>query len=1167
MPTRTSTKKLTKKTAPKKAIAVKKAAKKAAPLKKTAKTRARVPGRRKKDVNKLVGRYATDFIVEKNETGPSSPMMAGAALANGEDNPALLRLKALQARDVADTLPSVGAAAPVNNMMANWTPMGPLAVTNGQTYGGARVLISGRVTDVELHPTDPNIIYIGTSRGGVWRTNDGGQQWSALSDNEASLAIGSLAIARSNPDILYAGTGEGNVQFYSTAFPLDSAPGVYLGVGILRSSDGGASWSLQATSLLANHSFYRIMVDRNNADRVFAATSRGLCRTLNGGALWTNITGGLPAITSTVIACTDVLIDESDASGNTVYAAFWRDGIYKSVNALAATPTWTKLTTGLPAGASVSRISLAQSPSNPSKKYAVIANTADTLLGVYVTNNAASTTWALATNSATIELYGAFTQDIAVDPVTPDIIYISGVELYKAVRNTTTGVWTATNIGGNIHPDSHAIAVSTADHNVIYSGNDGGIYKSSNAGLTWDDTINEGLCLLQYEAIDNHPTSDGIILGGCQDNGTQQYRNSPVHYHAADGDGGYCLISKTAPNKVIHSYYGVSFERSPNGGKFGSWVNASTGINGSGLFYPPSAISPSSERMAVGTNLLNIDDTMGAGSWPGTGVSLPGITGNVSAISFTSNTQIYAATTSGQVYRLDLSGTTWTVRTLHAAPLPTGQWIWDITTVPGSPNQVIIAFSGFGLSAHVWRGTVPATGTATWTSISGGLPDVPMYALAMESATEFYVGTDIGVFRTTNAGSSWNNFSQGLPNTAIYDLRYQPGLNLLRAATHGRGLWEVRTDLNVQPTTDIFVRDHLMHTGRYNSAAAATAAFEDPLRFVSLNDSLFWWQCADIKTDAPPGFQYPPAAVDYLVFETSLQHENPEKGNQNRVYVQVHNRGPVIATNVTVKIMVASAAAGLPDLPSNFWSTWPNSTGDANWTAIGSPQVIPVLHPLRPEVINWPWTPANTADTHTCMLVVVDSPSDPIPAANKVFNIAQLVTNEKRIGLKNLHLVNVIAGIVAVPFQFFAAKGIKKPYRIEIGSAKLNAVTYGIILPKDFSKKLKTEGPLKGVKAAKLTATDLTRLKEQFLGKELRDERYYNDFLQNYDLQNVLSIDKNEKGFQFNAVLNAKEPLRAFVVFKATENAVGMIGSFNIMQYDSNGKLSGGSTFVVRRKK
>ena len=605
-------------------------------------------------------------------------------------------------------------------------------------------------------------------------------------------------------------------------------------------------------------------------------------------------------------------------------------------------------------------------------------------MGLYRTTTAAGTTWELCTDSATIELYGAFTSDVSVDPTTPDVVYVSGVGVYKCRRNAAAGTWSVSSIGDNIHPDCHTFAFHPTLNQTLYSGNDGGFYISRDGGATWDDTPNEGLCLLQYEAIDNHGSSDAVVQCGTQDNGTQQYRNSPVHYHSADGDGGYCTISKANGNNVTHAYYGNTPHRSSTGGEFESYTSVASGLNGDGLFYPPAAISPGSDRMAWGTNVVNIDDDMGAGGWPGSGVALPGISGPVSALSFASDNIIYCATTTGQVYRLDRAGAgSWSARALHAAPLPTGRWIWDVHSLPGDPGTIVVAFSGFGLAQHVWRGTVPAAGAATWAAVSNGLPDVPMYALALDSATQWFVGTDIGVYRSTDAGAHWRNFSQGMPNTAVYDLRLRNGSNLLRAGTHGRGLWEVRTDLASQPRVDLFVRDHIMDTGRPPSDAPVAAAWADATRHVALNDTCYWWQCADIKTDAPPAWQLAPGEVNYLNFETRLVHENAEKGNQNRVYVQVHNRGPLPATNVTVKLMTAGASAGLPDLPADFWSAWPNSAGGGGWTPVGAPQVIPTLEALRPAVLQWDWTPPADADAHSCMLVVMDSASDAIPAATK----------------------------------------------------------------------------------------------------------------------------------------------------------------------------------------
>lgn len=466
---------------------------------------------RNKDMSKLVGRFALDFAALSNQMANRAGAVRAATRATdgAAANPALLRLRALQERDTGTE--SARGPAPVDTARANWTPLGPLAVPNGQTYGGARVLISGRVTSVAPHPVNGNIIYIGTSRGGVWRTRDAGTTWTALGDHQPSLAIGALATSESNPDVLYAGTGEGNVQRYSTAYPLSSAPGVYLGIGVLRSIDGGDTWTHYAAALLANHSFYRIVVDRSNSDRAFAATSAGLCRTTD-GVNWSTLTGGgLPIIDATVIACTDVVIDHGDATGNTVYVAFWRSGIYKSTNALAANPTFTQLSTGLPAGSTTSRISLTQSRSSPAHKYALIASSGDAFLGLYRTNNAAGTTWELCSSSSTIALYGAFTSDVNVDPTTPDLVYVSGVELYKCRRDAMTGVWSATNVGNHIHPDSHALAFHPTLNQTIYSGNDGGIYVSRDGGATWDDSPNEGLCLLQYEAIDHHGSLDALV--------------------------------------------------------------------------------------------------------------------------------------------------------------------------------------------------------------------------------------------------------------------------------------------------------------------------------------------------------------------------------------------------------------------------------------------------------------------------------------------------------------------------------------------------------------------------------------------------------------------------------------------------------------------------------
>jgi hypothetical protein len=249
--------------------------------------------------------------------------------------------------------------------------------------------------------------------------------------------------------------------------------------------------------------------------------------------------------------------------------------------------------------------------------------------------------------------------------------------------------------GGTIHPDNHAFAGHPTDHLTIYAGNDGGIYKSTDGGATWDDRINEGITITQFEFIGQHPTSDAMVIGGTQDNGTEMFRNHPAFYHSADGDGGAAGVDASDPRNVIHTYYSASPERSTQGGKFGSYSPISSGLLGGSLFYPPFAYDETNaQNLAFGTDRINLDSSQGTGSWP-TKVTLPGITGRVSAIHYPNSNLIYAGTSAGRVYRLTKSGASWTATAIHAAPLPS-RWIWDISTLPGDTNTLVVVMAGFG---------------------------------------------------------------------------------------------------------------------------------------------------------------------------------------------------------------------------------------------------------------------------------------------------------------------------------------------------------------------------------------------------------------------------------------------------------------------------------------
>jgi hypothetical protein len=1042
------------------------------------------------------------------------------------------------------------AIAPVPGV-SNWVQLGPTAIPKGQTYSAARVLVTGRVTSIAIDPSNPNIVYCGAAQGGVWKTVNAGQSWFPTSDNELSLAIGAIAVDPVNPLIVYAGTGEGN-------FSGDS----YYGSGLLKSTNGGASWTMNATATFIGARFCRIAITPGLSTNLFAATTSGLFRSTNSGVNWTAMSGGLPAA-----ACTDVCIDSGNT--NVAYAAFWGQGIWKTVNATAASPTWTKLTTGLPASGTFTRIALGISRSSPQNVFALIANlptsnpSTSYLVDRFVTTSNGGTSWTnVALPGGNIGTQGFYNLNVVVDLTTPNIVYLSAISIWKAVFSS--GSWTITNVGAPIHPDNHAFAMHPTNHLVIYAGSDGGIYRSTNGGTSWDDSINKDLCITQFEFLAQHPTSDAVVLGGTQDNGTEQFRNDAVFYHSDDGDGGYCLIEQTPnPLNALSTYYRQTPKRSTQGGKFGSWASVTSGINMNdpALFYPPMAMDrTNSQNAALGTNHLYLTATQGTGGW--TSISIPSFTGVLSAIDYVNSSLIYAGASNGNVFCFRFSGT-WSVTPIHAAPLPVGAFVTDIAAVPGSPNTVIVTFGGFGIP-HVWRGVVPTSGTATWTDISGsgttGIPNIPVNALVIDPAapTVYYIATDVAVYRSTTGGTTWTQFSQGLPNCAVFDLQLHAPTRLLRAGTHGRGMWEKKLDVPSLPAADLYFRDHAMSTGRIVPAPnGVPAAYEDPLQLVTLGAPQYIWMSTDMKVDALAGliptYQFPVSAVDYVVYESKLQHRNSVRGQVNRAYVQVHNRGFAPAANVTVKLLWADASAGLPPLPSDFWTMFPgNSSNTTQWHPLGTAQTIASLSNTTPAILEWDFTPPSTASNHVCLLAIMDSPADPIPAANKVFTIGTLISNEKRAALKNLTVVDPSPS-TWLTIDFNAALSGVATIRV-IGTG---AATFGIALPKGAAlpavaaaaKRRAAPGGggsprLEGLAVKKASARHIERLKADLGGEADK-----------FDTGRMLF--SSGKSGSLSGIKLPKGGLRAAFLVNATEPA-----TLTIVQEEDN-QIVGGFTVVV----
>ncbi len=961
-----------------------------------------------------------------------------------------------------------------------WVQLGPTAIPGGQTYSGTRVLVTGRITSILVDPTNSNTIYVGAAQGGIWKTTDRGKTWRPTSDNEVSLAIGALAIDPGDPQTLYAGTGEGN-------FSGDS----YYGNGILKTTDGGNSWTRSGSEPFTRARFCRIVIDPTTPTILFAATvsgpdpifEGGVYRSMDGGTSWSPMTSGLPSLLpGRSGGATDVMINPQ--SPQTVYAAIMGKGIYRTDNARAANPEWTHLAHGLPSGG-FSRIALGLAPSDPQILYALLANDGDSLIIGFYRSKDGGKTWQSIDlpiaddGSSGLWGQGNYNLNIAVDPTTPDVVYLSAVSLWKATYHAKSKVWTFSDIGRAIHPDHHAFAFDPVDNLHIYTGCDGGIYASHDGGISWSDSLNQGLCITQCEFMDQHPTSDAVIFIGTQDNGMEQYRNSPVFYHALDGDAGFVAIDQNHPQHILGTYVGLTPRLSTQGGALSSWKIVWGKLaripSGSSLFYPPLALDQSNpNNCAMGGTQVFLDDQQGERGWLQS-VPLPLLEANefVSAINYTHSDLMYVGTTRGKVYRLTRSGNNWVPTLISANSLPP-RWIWDIAPFPDNNNRVILVLSGFG-TAHVWQGDVAVSGAAAWRwkaisgTDSGRLPDIPVNALVV-AQDAMYIGTDAGVFYTSDGGTTWTNYSQGLSNCAVFDMRLHQSKHLLRVATHGRGIWERQLD-TTRPDVDIFVRAHLMQTWGSQSFSAEVAAFADRLQHVALGDSMQWWHCADIKIDAPSyvipeglrlsDLQATVGEMDYVVFERGLEHRSPYPGRINRVYVQVHNRGVQPAHDITVKVFYTEAAAGLPDLPADFWTAFPaDFAPHASWKPVGGAQTIPLLSPAKPAVLEWGWYTPVTLTDHFCYLVVMDCPSDPIPEEKKVLQVATLIANTNHVGLKNVHPVNLSPGklgtIYWTPLRFSGNSG--SPYTITIPKSLGNGWTLALLFPKGTPDNLQTQG-------------------------------------------------------------------------------------------------------------
>lgn len=635
--------------------------------------------------------------------------------------------------------------------------------------------LGGRVSCVAMHKLSTTTIYVGAASGGVFKSTDAGATWTPIFDAQPSLSIGDIAVAPSDSNTIYVGTGEPNCG---------GGGMTYDGMGVYKSTDGGTNWTYVGLDSTRNTG--RIAINPNNANIVFVAAmgdlfgttpQRGIYRTMDGGASWeqvlyvSNSTGGA-----------DLAINPQNP--DTIFASTWERvrtpsnenyggsecNIYRSVD---GGTTWTILTSGLPANSpNVGRIGIGISASNPAVVYASICTNTGGYQGFYQTTNNGNT-WSLKNSGIYVSSYGWWNGKVSVDPTNSNTVYCVAFDLNKSTNGGSSFSTTPTN-----HVDQHACFINAVNHNFVLAGNDGGLDISTTGGNSFNNA--NTLPIMQFYTVDIDYMNPQRLYGGAQDNGTNRTLTGNLNDWSSvyGGDGFYCAIDPTNnTNQYFESQYGAA-----SFGTFGNRQNWNTPF----VLDPivPTTWYYGAEKLYKNGVAISGDLTHGAGS----GNLVYGTITTIS-VSKVNNQIIYVGTDDGRVQVTLNGGGTWTD---VSGSLPV-RWVSRVTADPVNAAVGYVCLSGYKYDEylpHVFRTTNNGT---TWTDISGNLPEAPVTELIVDpnNTNILYVGTDVGVYVTTNLGGTWQLLAPGMPSVPVTMMKLHNPTRTLVASTYGRSMYKL----------------------------------------------------------------------------------------------------------------------------------------------------------------------------------------------------------------------------------------------------------------------------------------------------------------------------------------------------------------------------------------
>lgn len=670
--------------------------------------------------------------------------------------------------------PSENLSQGKSAVVTSWQCQGPYGASQPSL---AIYKYSGRVTDMELTSTNNEDLKVMAASGNLWKYQAGTLNGECISNGLNSPNGGTILTDPTNTNVIFIGTGE---------------PQVSSGTGLWKTIDGGASWQNIAMTPTSPNSFYHMLYDPTNANKIHAATSGGYYRSDDGGATWNRLKTG---------NCTDIAVDF--LNGNNVYATFWGIGIYKSTD---GGTTFTLLNTGGAPTTDFGRAALAMSYQNPDIIYLNLAKNSDNNTnGIYKTIDGGAT-WAIRILNPPGDFHsgqGWYNNCIAVSPINDSIVLAGGMKMMRTINGLSFTVVDTK------HPDQHEVCWN-ANGTDVFVGNDGGVFRSADKGFSFGNiSLSYGynnLPITQYYHLSGGKSDPNTLGGTAQDNGVH-IKSASNNYNwtvISGGDGSGIQIDPYDANAIM---YGTGIFSAPsilrsrrfysnNGGQ--SAVDVNNGITACNDWFPEIRYDGGTGYYYTACEKKSYYTSDNGQNWNLLNPTL--FNSNVTDFSVSANVfgtpNVYMCLdgTSTKVMVYDRVTLTWINRSSGLASGAKCATVAPDINDPDIAYAVMAGIPGNGAGSKLYK---TINRGQTWVNISGNIPNVSLTDLIANpsNSNELYVASEIGGFKSTDGGVTWNRWNFGMPESVIMtELDYIDSIAVngkfyVLASTYGRSMW------------------------------------------------------------------------------------------------------------------------------------------------------------------------------------------------------------------------------------------------------------------------------------------------------------------------------------------------------------------------------------------